>query len=86
MEWDGITTIISTVGFPIFCVVCLGYFVWKAFNMVMANNKEREAKLYDTIAEIRGQLKEASATNASFVKILENMSKDIEDIKDKIKE
>lgn len=86
MEWDSITTIISTVGFPIFCVVCLGYFVWKAFNMVMQNNKEREAKLYDTIAEIRGQLKEASATNASFIKILEAMSKDIEDIKEKIKE
>ena len=86
MEWDSITTIISTVGFPIFCVVCLGYFVWKAFNMVMQNNKERETKLYDTIAEIRGQLKEASTTNASFVKILEAMSKDIEDIKDKIKE
>ena len=85
-ELDGVTQIISTVGFPIFCVVCLGYFVWKAFNMVMTNNKEREAKLYDTIAEIRGQLKEASTTNASFVKILENMSKDIEDIKDKIKE
>ena len=86
MEWDGITTIISTVGFPIFCVVCLGYFVWKAFNMVMTNNKERETKLYDTISEIRGQLKEASATNASFVKVLENMSKDIEDIKEKLKE
>ena len=86
MDWNSITTIISTVGFPIFCVVCLGYFVWKAFNMVMQNNKERESKLYDTIAEIRGQLKEASTTNASFVKILEAMSKDIEDIKDKIKE
>lgn len=86
MDWNNISTIISTVGFPIFCVVCLGYFVWKAFNMVMQNNKEREGKLYDTIAEIRGQLKEASTTNASFVKILENMSKDIEDIKDKIKE
>lgn len=85
-EIDGMTQIISTVGFPIFCVLALGYFVWKAFNMVMTNNKEREQKLYDTIAEIRGQLKEASATNASFVKILENMSKDIEDIKDKIKE
>lgn len=85
-ELDGVTQIISTVGFPIFCVLALGYFVWKAFNMVMTNNKERETKLYDTIAEIRGQLKEASATNASFVKILENMSKDIEDIKDKIKE
>lgn len=54
--------------------------------MVMANNKEREAKLYATISEIREQLKEASTTNASFIKILENMSKDIEDIKDKIKE
>lgn len=86
MDWNSITQIISTVGFPIFCVVCLGYFVWKAFNMVMQNNKEREAKLYDTIAEIRGQLKEASTTNASFIKILETMSKDIEDIKEKIKE
>lgn len=86
MDWNSITQIISTVGFPIFCVVCLGYFVWKAFNMVMQNNKERETKLYDTIAEIRGQLKEASTTNASFIKILEAMSKDIEDIKDKIKE
>lgn len=85
-EIDGATQIISSVGFPIFCVLAMGIFVWKAFNMVMTNNKEREAKLYDTIAEIRGQLKEASATNASFVKILENMSKDIEDIKDKIKE
>lgn len=85
-ELDGATQIISSVGFPIFCVLAMGFFVWKAFNMVMTNNKEREAKLYDTIAEIRGQLKEASATNASFVKILENMSKDIEDIKDKIKE
>lgn len=85
-ELDGATQIISSVGFPIFCVLAMGFFVWKAFNMVMTNNKEREAKLYDTIAEIRGQLKEASTTNASFVKILENMSKDIEDIKDKIKE
>lgn len=85
-ELDGTTQIISTVGFPIFCVLALGFFVWKAFNMVMTNNKEREAKLYDTIAEIRGQLKEASATNASFVKILETMSRDIEDIKDKLKE
>lgn len=86
MDWSNISTIISTVGFPIFCVVCLGYFVWKAFNMVMSNNKERETMLYNTIAEIRGQLKEAAATNASFVKVLENMSKDIEDIKEKIKE
>lgn len=85
-ELDVATQLITSVGFPIFCVLALGLFVWKAFNMVMANNKEREAKLYDTIAEIRGQLKEASTTNASFVKILENMSKDIEDIKDKIKE
>ena len=85
-ELDGATQIISSVGFPIFCVLAMGFFVWKAFNMVMTNNKERESKLYDTIAEIRGQLKEASTTNASFVKILENMSKDIEDIKDKIKE
>lgn len=86
MDWSNISTIISTVGFPIFCVVCLGYFAWKAFNMVMSNNKDREDKLYQTIAEIRGQLKEAAETNASFVKVLEGMSNDIEDIKNKLQE
>ena len=52
--------------------------------MVMNAKKEREAKLYDTIADIRGQLQKASDTNASFIKVLEGMSNDIEDIKDQL--
>ena len=86
MDWSNIATIISNVGFPIFCVVCLGYFTWKAFNMVVANNKEREEKLYETIGEIRDQLNKATEVNASFVKVLENMSNDIDDIKHQIQE
>lgn len=84
MNLTDLTTIISTVGFPIFCVLALGYFIWKAFNMVMTNNKERETKLYNTIADVRAQLKSASETNASFIKVLEAMSEDIDEIKHKI--
>lgn len=84
MNISDLTSIISSVGFPIFCVLALGYFVWKAFNMVMTNNKEREAKLYDTITDVRAQLKTASETNASFIKVLEAMSEDIDEIKHKI--
>lgn len=84
MNITDFTSIISNVGFPIFCVLALGYFIWKAFNMVMTNNKEREAKLYNVIADVRAQLKSASETNASFIKVLEAMSEDIDEIKHKI--
>lgn len=86
MEMDAMTQIISSVGFPIFCVLALGICVWKAFNMVMTNNKEREKMLYDTITDVRAQLRASSETNASFVKVLEAMSDDIEDIKEKLQE
>lgn len=89
-ELEGIGGMIGALGFPIVCTLLLGWFAWKfvsnAFTEIMKQNKERETKLYETIAEIRAQLKEASVTNAGFVQVLENMSKDIEDIKDKIKE
>lgn len=84
MDISNVTGLISSVGFPIFCVLALGYFVWKAFNMVMSNNKEREAKLYDTITDVRAQLKASAETNASFVKVLESMSEDIDEIKHKL--
>lgn len=84
MDISGVTGLISSVGFPIFCVLALGYFVWKAFNMVMSNNKEREKMLYDTITDVRAQLKASAETNASFVKVLESMSQDIDDIKQKL--
>lgn len=90
---DIATTAISNIGFPIFCVLALGYFVWKAFNIVITSNKERETMLYNTIAEIRAQLSAASKTNAEFVRVLDGMQtsmngikEDVEDIKEKIKE
>lgn len=84
MEGIDVTTLISNVGFPIFCVLALGFAAWKAFNMVMENNKERETKLYDTIAAVRAQLNASAETNASFVKVLESMAEDIDDIKTKL--
>lgn len=84
MNLTDYTSVINNVGFPIFCVLALGFFIWKAFKIVMTNNKEREIKLYDTITDVREQLKTASETNASFIKVLEAMSEDIDEIKHKI--
>lgn len=85
MEIDIFMQMISSVGFPIACVVALGVFVWKGVNIIIENNKAREQQLYATIKEVREQLTKSAETNASFIKVLEVMSKDIEDIKEQIK-
>ena len=36
--------IISTVGFPIACVIALGFFIYKAWNDMSKRSTEREEK------------------------------------------
>jgi len=81
MEIGVISELLSTVGFPIFCVVCLGYFIYTSYQAITKNNIMREEKLYEMLGETRTQLTQAQNTNAEFVKILENYRTDLEDIK-----
>lgn len=89
---DQWVSMVSTLGFPIACVVAMGAFIFyiykqttkeNAENMekVQARNKEREDKLYAELAlsrEINGQ---AIATIAKYAEKLDVIQKDISDIK-----
>ena len=49
MEIATIAELITTLGFPIVCVVALGFFVWKIYNQSIV----RENKLMAEITENR---------------------------------
>lgn len=81
--------IISTLGFPIACVIALGFFIYKAWNDMSKRNTEREEKLYTMLASAQSSIDEAISTNGKFLTQLEVMqgnltdiSKDVDDIKD----
>ena len=76
--------IINKYGFPIFCVIMMGMLIYNFYNKVMEENKQREGKLYKMITDNQRQLKELSATNASFLEVLKNYSDDMNEIKDDI--
>lgn len=84
--------IISTVGFPIACVLAMGAFIFyiykqttkeNADNMekVQARCKEREDKLYDELALSREVNSKAIETIAHYAEKLDVIQKDISEIK-----
>ena len=86
---EAYTNIISTVGFPIACVIALAFFIYNAWDDLSKRSNEREEKLYTMLASAQDSIDEAIATNAKFLAQLEVMqenlteiSNDVDDIKD----
>lgn len=80
------TALISSFGFPVACVCALGYFIWYFFNQTKEESQQRENNLMDF-------LKRSQEINAEFAEIiakyevkLDEIQKDIEDIKEDIGE
>jgi chromosome segregation ATPase len=69
--------LISSLGFPIACVVALGIFVWKIYNQSV----EREGKLMAEITENRLVNKKAIETIAQFAERFTHVENDVEAIK-----
>ena len=80
MELATIIEIISTLGFPIACVVALGFFVWNIYKQSVA----REERLMLEITENRLVNEKAIETIAQYAERLEVIQKDIADIKTEI--
>ena len=59
---------ITTLGFPIVCVVFLGWFVWKIWLRQQEQNEKREEKLYACITEAENLNKQLIETNSEFMK------------------
>lgn len=86
MDVQVISQLITTLGFPIVCVIFLSLFTKKLWETSDERNKEREEKLYTIIGEAQEQNKQLSDTNAQFVKVLEQNRQDIDEIKSDVKE
>lgn len=88
MEFDVVQTLITSVGFPITCVIFLGMFIYRFCNQVMTYNKEREDKLYILVEKSQEQLDRLEDTLEDYITVLgklrddvNRISEDIEDIK-----
>lgn len=80
METGLIIELISTLGFPIACVVALGFFVWKIYNQSIT----REEKLMQEITENRLVNEKAIETIAQFAERFTHIENDVELIKNDI--
>lgn len=83
---DAWTQLISTVGFPIACVIALGYFVYIAWGKINEQNEKREDKLYDVIVKAQANNEMLLETNKEFVAVLETYKTDITEIKHDIED
>ena len=92
MDVTTIEGLITSVGFPIFCVLALGFFIYKSYEKIEKRNEVREEKLYTMLANSQSAIDNAIDTNAKFVAQLESMqnnvnriSDDVDDIKEYLK-
>ena len=87
-----ITQLITTLGFPIVCVIAMGYFIFHIYKTTTAENKEnmdkvqarcaaREERLYEEIAKNREVNAKAIETIAHYVDRLEAIQNDVAEIK-----
>ena len=92
MEVSAMSELITSVGFPIACVIAMGAFIFYIYNTwtktnaenmkaVQARCQEREEKLYNEIAKNREVIASAITTIAHYAEKLDIIQKDISDIK-----
>ena len=67
--------LISTVGFPVACVIALGWFIFKIYNQSI--NREDE---------LRNEIKENQKINGKFAEIINRYSIELSEIKTDVKE
>lgn len=89
---EGWVQVLQSVGFPIFCVLALGYFVYSSYQKMITDTKEREDKLYTMLGSAQATINSAVENNVKLAAQIEIMQKnvekladDIEDIKDSVK-
>lgn len=69
--------LIPTVGFPIVCVIAMGFFIWKIYKA----SENREGKLMEELTENRLINEKAIETIAKYAESLETIKTDINEIK-----
>ncbi len=67
--------LISTLGFPIACVVAMGWFIFKIYNQSISRENE-----------LRDEIKENQKINGKFAEIINRHSVELGEIKTDVKE
>lgn len=80
------TALISSFGFPVACVCALGYFIWYFFKQTKEESQQRESNLMDFIQRSQEINDEFAEIIAKYEVKLDEIQKDIEDIKDEVGE
>lgn len=80
------TEIISAVGFPIACVLALGWFVYIFYRDYTKQSTEREEKLIEALTVAHTNNEKLAEANKGFVSVLETYKNDITEIKHDIVE
>lgn len=78
MDIASIQQIITTLGFPIACVIALGFFVWKVWQQNTNNAKEREDRLFQQIDKFSISLDNFNTTLIKIDTRLEAVEKKID--------
>ncbi len=86
MDANTIQTLISSLGFPIVCVLFLGWFIWKIWTRQQEQNEKREDKLYSVVAQAQETNERLTNINSEFVEILHSYKSDLDEIKNDVSE
>lgn len=92
MDAELITNLIGSLGFPIVCVLGMGYFIFHIYKTTTKNNEEnmekvqarcaeREERLYTEIALNREINAKAIETISLYAERLDSIKQDVSDIK-----
>ena len=84
MDIGAVENLINVVGFPIFCVLALGFFIYKSYEKITQRNQEREERLYKMIETNHQEMERLEKTNSEFVNVLHVFRTDLEDIKEAV--
>lgn len=77
MDINSLSGLISSVGFPVVCVLGMGYFIWQLYKQSV----ERENKLYTQIDEGRKVNAQAIATISLYAERLDAIQEDVKEIR-----
>lgn len=84
MDMNVILEVIGSVGFPIACVIGLGWFIYKFYTDYTADSKEREEKLFEEIRENREINGKFAEIIARYETKLDEIITDVKEIKEDV--
>lgn len=81
---ETVVPLITQVGFPIACVIALGFFIRSVYDTMVEKSGAREERLYKVIADAQAQNQRLSDINAEFADVMRAYKADLEKIKEDV--